>query len=76
MATAEANNLANVLKMQALEERLATQERQEQQKTEQQQQEAAINQILTDHKYLREKYADLVPYIENLDAQPIALMYQ
>ena len=76
MATAEANNLANVLKMQALEERLATQERQEQQKTEQQQQEAVVNQILTDHKYLREKYADLVPDIENLDAQTIALMYQ
>ena len=76
MATAEANNLANVLKMQALEERLATQERQEQQKTEQQQQEAVVNQILTDHKYLREKYADLVPDIENLDAQTVALMYQ
>ncbi len=76
MATAEANNLANVLKMQALEERLATQERQEQQKTEQQQQEAVVNQILTDHKYLREKYADLVPDIENLDAQTVALMNQ
>jgi len=76
MATAEANNLANVLKMQALEERLATQERQEQQKTEQQRQEAVVNQILTDHKYLREKYADLVPDIENLDAQTIALMYR
>lgn len=76
MATVEANNLANVLKMQALEERLATQERQEQQKTEQQQKEALISRIVSDHKYLREKYADLVPDIENLDAQTIALMYQ
>lgn len=76
MATAEANNLANVLKMQALEDRLAAREKQEQQKTEQQQKEAAINQVLADHKYLREKYADLVPDIENLDAQTVALMNQ
>jgi len=76
MATVEANNVANVLKMQALEDRLAAREKQEQQKSEQQQKEAAINQVLTDHKYLREKYADLVPDIENLDAQTVALMNQ
>lgn len=76
LAANEANNVAHALEVQAMKDKLAMLERQEQQKTEQQQQEAAINQILTDHKYLREKYADLVPDIENLDAQTIALMYQ
>jgi len=76
LASNEANDVAHALEAQAMKEKLAMLERQDQERVRQQQQEAAVNQILTDHKYLREKYADLVPDIENLDAQTIALMYQ
>ena len=72
MATIEANNVAHSLEVQAMKDKLAMLERQEQEKAQreqeirqQQEQEAAkekmTQELLSDHKKLREEYGDLVP---------------
>ncbi len=72
MATIEANNVAHSLEVQAMKDKLAMLERQEHEKAQreqeilqQQEQEAAkekmTQELLSDHKKLREEYGDLVP---------------
>jgi len=76
LASNEANNVAHALEAQAMKEKLAMLERQDQERVRQQQQEAITAQILADHQYLRGKYSELVPDIQDMDANTIALIKQ
>ena len=80
LAKNEADNLAYALKVQALEEKINASEmaakEQARQKAEQERQEKLVNQVLTDHEDLRNKYGDLVPDIESLDEKTVSLMAQ